>query len=137
MDWGIILKDIAPLVAIVLLFVWVLPRVLSWVSNVILFKDKEVSRTRETLHDLASAINNLTQYLKTQDNGAQLRSDRNMIINLDRFDDLEYLIEGVLPESEKERLLVIQERRKQRELKYTRFLASDTNLTDPPSISAE
>jgi hypothetical protein len=102
---------------------------------------EENERGRKISEQLSVAITKLTLFLQQSDNAQQARADRNMLMSMDRFDDIEYILMGIVPTESHDRFMVISERRRQRDSKYARFLA-DNNIPampeqdepDPPKV---
>ena len=113
------LKNVAEVVALAIIGYLMLRLIVEFILKLISGTSTEAERSRTISENLTVAINELTVYLQHSDRKTAARADRNMLMNVDRFDDLEYLIEGVLQGAEKERLLIVQERRKIRQSKYT------------------
>ena len=123
------LKNVAEVVALAIIGYLMLRLVVEFILKLINGTSTEAERSRKVSENLTVAINELTVYLQHSDQKTAARADRNMLMNMDRFDDLEYLLEGVLQGPEKERVLVVQERRKIRQSKYTIFGLTDDEPT--------
>ncbi len=121
------LKNLAEVVALAIIGFLMLRLIVDFILKLINGTTQESTKNREVSQNLTIAINELTIYLQHTDSIQQARSDRNMLMSQDRFDDIEYLLEGVLPDDQKERFLVVQERRRQREVKYTQILGTPNN----------
>lgn len=123
------LKNVAEVVAIALIGFMMLKAFITFIleltkSNREVYTQytEQSLATSRTLETLATSIDTFRDYLVSTDNAHQMRQDRNMLVSQGRFDDIEYLLEGVLSESERERLMVVQQRRRDRDAEYARYL---------------
>lgn len=129
------LKNLAEVVALAVVGYLMLRLIVGFIIELLKNSSNEAQRNRQVSEDLRIAILTLTNYLQRTDTAQQLRSDRNMLMNQDRFDDLEFILLGILPETERDRILVVQERRKQREINYARFLTEQDEDAERHTIS--